>query len=297
MAKKITLGRDLSALLGGGQELLEASKDKEENGLKEIAIHRLSKGVYQPRTSMDEKSIAELAESIRSQGIVQPIIVRPKGKDYEIIAGERRFRAAKLAGLEKVPVIIRDVPDEKALALALIENIQRENLNPLEEARAIHRLTEEFSLTHQEVATLLGKNRATISNNVRLLSLHAKVQALLEQNQLEMGHARALLSLEKDKQYPFAQKIIQDHLTVRETEQLVRNASNLKSHNLAKQKLSLPQPMLEIQANLVQKLKRQVKIKPTRNGRGKLTIYYKNIEDLKRIEQLITNLEEENLVE
>ena len=203
------LGRGLDALL---------AKDEEAGGdnLKTVKLEELQPGKYQPRTRMDQASLEELARSLKSQGLMQPILARPLGKGrYEIIAGERRWRAAKIAGLREVPVIIREVPDSAALAMALIENIQRENLNPLEEANGIHRLINEFKMTHQEAAEAVGRSRAATSNLLRLLNLPQSVQALVYDGKIDMGHARALLALEGRRQEDVAKRVAEHGLSVR----------------------------------------------------------------------------------
>jgi ParB family chromosome partitioning protein len=233
---------------------------------------------------MSQESLEELADSIRSQGLVQPIVVRPiDGGHYEIIAGERRWRASKLAGLESVPVLIKDVSDRNAIAMALIENIQRENLNPMEEANALHRLREEFELTHQQTAEAVGKSRATISNLLRLRNLNDDVKKLLENCDLEMGHARTLLALEGESQSEAALQIVEKGLSVRETEQLIRRL--LKPSTADKQEV--PQPSLEeierIEQRIADKLGKGFSIKHRPNGKGKLVFDYSNVDELKRL--------------
>src|SRR6185369_10147951 len=220
MSRHKGLGRGLDALLGG------SGKREAEDELSQLAVASLRPGKYQPRTRMDEASLAELAESIRSRGVIQPIVVRPvDGGQYEILAGERRWRAARMAGLERVPAVVREVPDEAALGIGLIENIQREDLNPIEEANGLKRLIEEFKLTHDEVAKAIGRSRAGVTNLLRLLELAAAVQAMVQDGRIDMGHARALAALGKSKQVELAERIAQQGLSVRETERLVQAAA------------------------------------------------------------------------
>ena len=220
MSKNKGLGRGLDALLSG-----EIEESSSADQLKTMPVTALQPGKYQPRTFMDPASLESLAESIRAQGIMQPIVVRKVSQDrYEIIAGERRWRAAQLAGLTQVPVIIREIPDEAALAMALIENIQREDLNPIEEAHGLQKLMDEFAMTHEVIAKAVGRSRSAVSNTLRLLNLHAKVQDLLLSNQLDMGHARALLSLQGAEQVVLANEIVLNKLTVRDAESLAKRA-------------------------------------------------------------------------
>ena len=277
--KKRGLGRGLDALL--------ADVDHQEEGISDslqyFPLDVIQPGKYQPRVDMSEESLGELADSIRAQGLVQPIVVRPVGDGrYEIIAGERRWRASKLVGLDTIPALVRDVPDRNAIAMALIENIQREDLNPMEEANALHRLREEFSMTHQEAAAAVGRSRAAVSNLLRLRNLNEDVKRLVENCDLEMGHARALLPLEGRLQSDTANSIVERGLSVRETEQLVRRLLRP-----AKEK---PQPEDSLQAELdniekliKQKLDHHFLVKHTVSGKGKLVIDYASVDDLKRI--------------
>lgn len=280
VSKKRGLGRGLDALLG------DVSQDEGNlnDSLQHFPLDMIQPGKYQPRMDMSQESLEELADSIRSQGLVQPIVVRPiDGGHYEIIAGERRWRASKLAGLESVPVLIKDVSDRNAIAMALIENIQRENLNPMEEANALHRLREEFELTHQQTAEAVGKSRATISNLLRLRNLNDDVKKLLENCDLEMGHARTLLALEGESQSEAALQIVEKGLSVRETEQLIRRL--LKPSSADKQEV--PQPSLEeierIEQRIADKLGKGFSIKHRPNGKGKLVFDYSNVDELKRL--------------
>jgi ParB family chromosome partitioning protein len=260
------LGRGLDALL---------AKDEDAGGdaLKTVKLDDLQPGKYQPRTRMDQASLEELARSLKAQGVMQPILARPLGKGrYEIIAGERRWRAAKLAGLREVPVVIREVPDSAALAMALIENIQRENLNPLEEATGIHRLINEFKMTHQEAAEAVGRSRAATSNLLRLLNLPQSVQALLYDGKIDMGHARALLALEGRRQEDLAKRVAERGLSVRETEKLVQDILNPKPKKSSKVKTN--RDILRFEEELSEKFGTEVEIKPGKRGAGKLVISY-----------------------
>ncbi|HCC81489.1 MULTISPECIES: ParB/RepB/Spo0J family partition protein [unclassified Methylophaga] len=280
VSKKRGLGRGLDALLGD----VNQDENNLNDSLQHFPLDMIQPGKYQPRMDMSQESLEELADSIRSQGLVQPIVVRPiDGGHYEIIAGERRWRASKLAGLESVPVLIKDVSDRNAIAMALIENIQRENLNPMEEANALHRLREEFELTHQQTAEAVGKSRATISNLLRLRNLNDDVKKLLENCDLEMGHARTLLALEGESQSQAALQIVEKGLSVRETEQLIRRL--LKPSTADKQEV--PQPSLEeierIEQRIADKLGKGFSIKHRPNGKGKLVFDYSNVDELKRL--------------
>ena len=246
MTKQKGLGRGLDALLSGN-----GNADFAEESLQSLEIAKLQPGKYQPRTNMDQVALAELAESIKAQGVMQPILVRPVNADqYEIIAGERRWRAAQLAGLTEVPALIREVSDESALAMSLIENIQRENLNPLEEAMGIQRLINEFGMTHQTAGEALGNSRSTISNLLRLLNLSAPVQELMMQGKIDMGHGRALLSLAPGQQIKIANVIVQKQLSVRETEKIV----NQIEHPALKQVKKPDRDLLRLQEDVSERL-------------------------------------------
>jgi ParB family transcriptional regulator, chromosome partitioning protein len=275
MAKLKGLGRGLDALLSGNDA-------RSEDAFSELAVGMLKPGRYQPRTRMDPQSIAELADSIKAQGLIQPILVRPvEGGSYEIIAGERRWRAAQLAGLAQVPVVIRAVPDQAALAMALIENIQREDLNPLEEANGIFRLVEEFGLTHDDAARAVGRSRSAVSNLLRLLNLAKPVQALLMQGQLDMGHARALLAVSGPRQVELAQQVVSRGLSVRETEQLVGRAEI--SARKAPRKSRKDRDLQALEETLSETLGTVVSINPSRGGRGKLVLGYSSLDQLDEI--------------
>lgn len=275
MAKKKGLGRGLDALLGMGGDIDNERLDDE---LKTLPVEFLSRGRYQPRTEFDPAALQDLADSIRAQGVVQPIVVRPLGPDrYEIVAGERRWRAAQLAGLAEIPALVRDIPDETAVAVALIENIQREDLNPLEEATALKRLVEEFEMTHQEVADAVGRSRASVSNLLRLLELHPDVKRHVSQGELEMGHARALAGLPQNKQAEAAALVIKRELNVRETEALVKKLLE-NAPPPAPQKLD--PDIRRLQDDLSERLGAAVKIQHSGKGRGKLVIQYASLDEL-----------------
>ena len=278
MAKLKGLGRGLDALLSSDEE-------RAEDALAELAVGLLKPGRFQPRTRMDPQSIAELADSIKAQGLIQPLLVRPveNGK-YEIIAGERRWRASQLAGLTQVPVVIRVVPDKAALAMALVENIQREDLNPLEEAAGIQRLVDEFDMTHEVAAQAVGRSRSAVTNLLRLLNLSKAVQDLLMQGKIEMGHARALLAVSGSRQAELAHQIINRNLSVREAEQLVGQVETQSRKTLRKQ----PRKDRDLQAleeELSELLGTAVTVKTMRGGRGKLTIDYAGLDQLDNVLQ------------
>ena len=278
MAKLKGLGRGLDALLAGDDE----SQASQQGGLQTLAINQLQPGKYQPRTHMAQASLESLADSIREQGIMQPIIVREVGVNrYEIIAGERRWRASQLTGLSEVPVIVREIPDEAALAMALIENIQRENLNPIEEANGIKRLIDEFSMTHELAAKAVGRSRSAVTNLLRLQNLHAVVQELLMQSKLDMGHARALLMLEGAQQIAAANEIVQNQLSVRAAEQLVKKLSTSTKPKATA--AAVDRDVLRLQETLSENLGANVTIESSKNGAGTLKIRYANLDQLEAI--------------
>lgn len=281
MVKKRGLGKSLDALLAYKSSESQSTADAHDAGdekLTRLSVDLIQRGKYQPRREMDSQALEELANSIRTQGIIQPLIVRPLGDKFEIIAGERRWRAAQLAGLTDVPVIIRQIPDEAAIAMALIENIQRENLNPIEEAAALERLIQEFGMTHQQVAEAVGKSRTSVTNLLRLLALPDEVKNMLERGLLEMGHARTLITLPESAQLQAAELIISRGLSVRETETLVRQLQSPES-NAAKTKYQDPD-ILQQQENLARQLKLRVAIHCNAKGRGKLVIHYRSLAEL-----------------
>jgi ParB family chromosome partitioning protein len=270
------LGRGLDALLGGNTK----SREREEDALGQLAIAVLRPGKYQPRTRMDEASLAELADSIRSRGVIQPIIVRPvSDTQYEILAGERRWRAARIAGLEKVPVVIREVPDEAALGIGLIENIQREDLNPIEEANGLARLIGEFKLTHEEVAKAIGRSRAGVTNLLRMLVLAPTVQEMVQDGRIDMGHARALLALASGQQTAAATRIVNESLSVREAERLVQT---LLAATRPRADKPAPKPdadVARLEEELAERLGARVRIETRRKG-GRVVIDYTDLEQL-----------------
>jgi len=294
--KKPTLGRGLADLLGQARPVaapvpVTATDTALPSGerLQRLPVELLQRGRYQPRADLRTDTLEELAESIRRQGVIQPIVVRPIAstgteQHYEIIAGERRWRAAQMAGLRELPAIIRDIPDEAAVAVALIENIQREDLNPLEEARAFERLIGEFGLTHQQVAEAVGRSRAAVTNLLRLIDLAPEVGHMVERRELDMGHARALLGLENHrKQLELARLVVKNGLSVRETEALVRRL-NQPAGAAAKPdgaKGTSRDPNLErLESELAEKLGAQVAIQHARNGRGKVVVAYNSLDEL-----------------
>ncbi|KAB7624222.1 ParB/RepB/Spo0J family partition protein [Alkalilimnicola sp. S0819] len=273
-AKRRGLDRGLDELLGdAGYDGLD---DRGE--LKSLPVEFLVRGRYQPRTEFDPAALQELADSIKAQGVVQPIVVRPLSEDrYEIVAGERRWRAAQLAGLAEIPALVRDIPDEAAVAVALIENIQREDLNPLEEAAALHRLTDEFGMTHQRVADAVGRSRASVSNLLRLLELAPEVKRLVAERRLEMGHARALAALPQPEQARAALQVAERGLTVRATEALVRK---LLEGETAPRPKAVDPDLRRLQDELGERLGAAVKIQHNAKGRGKLVIEYTSLDEL-----------------
>lgn len=275
--KKRGLGRGLDALLGDVSSTVEANK----TNLQTLPIEFLQRGKYQPRKDMNPETLKELADSIKVQGIIQPIVVRLISADkYEIIAGERRWRASQIAALQEVPVVIKEIDDRAAMAIALIENIQREDLNALEESEALNRLIDEFEMTHQQAAEAVGKSRATVSNLLRLLDLQADVKTLLAKGLIEMGHARALLALDDKMQFEIANKVIKQGLTVRATEKLIKH---LGSEKQMPQKKPLDSDTLRLQEQLTEKTGAKVSIKHQANGKGSLTFSYTTLEELEGI--------------
>jgi ParB family chromosome partitioning protein len=272
--KQQRLGRGLDALLSA----YETPAQKDE--LRQIPIDQLQRGKYQPRTHMDPAALEELAASIKAQGVVQPIVARPlSAGNYEIIAGERRWRAAQLAGLETVPAVVRQIPDEAAIAIALIENIQRENLNPVEEANAFTRLIDEFHMTHQQVAEAVGRSRAAVTNLLRLLTLNGDVRELLENGKMDMGHARALLALEGKSQSQAAHQVVSKGLSVRETEQLVRRLlTRPEGHKSSGGRMDPDTRALA--QRLSEKLGTKVRFQHSAKGKGRLVIEYNTLDEL-----------------
>jgi ParB family chromosome partitioning protein len=288
--KKRGLGRGLDALLGAANPApaqAGATPSMGGNDMRDIPIDLIRRGKYQPRRDMDQEALQELADSIKVQGVMQPIVVRPIGADtFEIIAGERRWRATQLAGLDSIPAMVRDVPDEAAIAMALIENIQRENLNPIEEAVALQRLQLEFELTQQQVADAVGKSRTTVTNLLRLMSLRADVRTLLEHGDLEMGHARALLGLAGDDQSAAARTVVGKGFSVRQTEALVRKLLDAKNKQPVSAK-TLDPNIRQLQDELSEKLGTKVQIQHSNKGKGKLVLNYNSLDELDGILQHI----------
>ena len=282
-AKKRGLGKGLDALLGEGSNISSAAS-AENGSLKVLAIDLIKRGPFQPRRDFDQDSLDSLADSIKTQGLVQPILVRPvEGKNsYEIVAGERRWRAAQIAGLHDIPVIIKDVSDNEAMCLALVENIQRQDLNPLEEAGALERLINEFEMTHDAVAEAVGRSRPAVSNLLRLLELDDRVKNMVETGRLDMGHARALLSLSSPKQLEAASRIVKQGLSVRATENLVRQFLDNNQQNRPKKDSKDPN-IARLESDLSQRLAAKVSITHQSTGRGKLQIGYNSLDELEGI--------------
>ncbi|MGS2718351.1 ParB/RepB/Spo0J family partition protein [Eionea flava] len=295
--KRKGLGRGLGALLNAGTASMQdsaenattvqgaieqvQSSDLERNEqLRYVPVELIQRGKYQPRRDINQDALEELSASIKAQGVMQPIVIRPISSDkYEIIAGERRWRASQLAGLDKIPAVIRHVPDEAAIAMALIENIQREDLNPLEEAVALKRLQDEFELTHQQVAEAVGKSRTAVTNLLRLISLDEEVKKLLEHGDIEMGHARAMLSLENSKQRIVASEVVAKSLSVRQAEALVRRT--LEEINKPKEQTELHNPDLsKLEEGISEKVGVPVMLQHSAKGKGKLVLKYNNLDEL-----------------
>ncbi len=291
MAKKRGLGKGLEALLGAGAATLkedtpavsptQPDNDTGSAEFQHLPVDVIQRGRYQPRTHFDTDALQELADSIKAQGVVQPIVVRPLSDtpgQYELVAGERRWRAAQLAELHDIPAIVRDISDQEAMAVALIENIQRQELNPIEEAKALVRLVEEFGLTHQEAADAVGRSRVAVSNLLRLLTLETDVRHMVEDGQLEMGHARAILGLEGSKQLQAAREVASKGLSVRETEQLVRRLNQPEKDK--NEKPAIDPDTRRLQDELSEKLGAKVIFQTGNNGKGKMVIHYNSIDEL-----------------
>lgn len=279
VAKKKGLGRGLEALLGGSPDITTAVRSEGQPNV--LPLGKLQAGKYQPRTRMDEGSLQELAASIRAQGVMQPILVRPVSDEkYEIIAGERRFRAAHIAGLAEVPVLVKDVPDQAAAAMALIENIQREDLNPLEEAQGIQRLLDEFDFTHEQAAESVGRSRSAVSNLLRLLNLAHPVQTMLLAGDLDMGHARALLAVDSATQITLANQVVNKRMSVRETERLVTATTKAEPAVKARANHDGGRDTRRLEEELSDLLVAAVKIKLGRRGRGQLQIDFGDLDAL-----------------
>jgi ParB family transcriptional regulator, chromosome partitioning protein len=274
MNKPKGLGRGLDALLGGGDE-------PSREALMTLPVGRIRPGKYQPRTKMDQQALAELAASIRSQGLMQPLLVRPVDRDrYELIAGERRWRAAQMAGLEEVPALVREIPDDAALAMSLIENIQRENLNPMEEAAGVQRLVDEFKMTHEQAADSVGRSRSATTNLLRLLKLARPVQEMLMEGALEMGHARALLPLDAARQIEAGNRVAAKGLSVRETEALVQS---WLQGPVPRRKKRGDRDLERLEEETSARLGTTVEIRAGRKGTGKVVVHYSNLDHLDQL--------------
>ena len=266
------LGRGLDALLGGGTD------EPVREALLTLPVSRIRPGRYQPRTKMDQQALAELAASIRSQGLMQPLLVRPVERDrYELIAGERRWRAAQMAGLEEVPAVVREVPDEAALAMSLIENIQRENLNPMEEAAGIQRLVDEFRMTHEQAADAVGRSRSATTSLLRLLKLPRPLQEMVMEGALEMGHARALLALDGARQIELGKRVAAKGLSVRDTEALVQQLLRGPAN---KRRKTTDRDLARLEEEVSERLGTTVEIRAGKKGAGKLLLHYSNLDHL-----------------
>ncbi len=297
MVKRKGLGRGLDALLAGANhgndpvEVIRAATEVaadpkliEDGILKELPVEYMQRGKYQPRRDMGQEALEELSKSIKSQGVMQPIIVRPIGQkeghtQYEIVAGERRWRATQLAGLDKIPAVIRDVPDETAIAMALIENIQREDLNPMEESVALKRLQDEFELTQQQVADAVGKSRTAVTNLLRLLNLNDEIRTMLEHGDLEMGHARCLLTLEPDQQRSVARQVVAKGLSVRQAEALAR-AAQKSDKGKENTKPSVTSDLKNLEEGLGEHIGVPVMVQHSAKGKGKLVLKYNSLDEL-----------------
>lgn len=282
--KKRGLGRGLDALLGGNSASIipDQTATVAQSELQQLPLDIIQRGKYQPRRDIDPQSLEELAQSIKAQGVMQPIVVRPIGKGrYEIIAGERRWRASQQAGLDKIPALVRDIPDETAIALALIENIQREDLNPIEEAIALQRLQQEFELTQQQVADAVGKSRTAVTNLLRLISLPEDIKVMLAHGDLEMGHARALLGLPAERQAEGARFIVARGLSVRQAEALVRQWLNETTGKTTKTQTD--PDITRLEQKLAERLGSPVVIKHNKKGKGELVIRYNSVDELQGV--------------
>jgi ParB family chromosome partitioning protein len=281
--KKKRLGRGLGSLIGNMQEVTEASPEEIANGLSELPIDKIQRGEYQPRKNFDEEALQELANSIAAQGVVQPIVVRMEGSHYELIAGERRWRASQLAGLDTIPAVIKQIDTQSAAAISLIENIQREDLNPLEEANALQRLINDFELTHMQVAEAVGRSRVAVSNLLRLLELAEPVKEMVNKSLLSMGHARALLAVSEHEQPELARVVVSRGLSVRETEALIKK--HLSPHHKPAVKPAVDPDVQRLEQQISESLCADVKIKSGKDGAGQLVIRYHNHDELDGILQ------------
>ncbi len=285
MSKKRGLGKGLDALLGDAHSVSSVTEvdESDQQDLDRLPIDRIQRGRYQPRRHFDPDALQELADSITAHGMVQPVVVRSAGDGYELIAGERRWRAAQIAGLHELPAVVRDLDEQTAAAVSLIENIQREDLNPLEEARAIARLVEEFGLTHQQVAAQVGRSRAAVSNLLRLQELDEAVKERVEVGSLEMGHARALLGLQGERQRAIAKQVAESGLTVRATEELVRRELEGAPTSTPQRSERKDPDTRRLEQELSEKLGAAVTLRAGKNGSGKLQIAYNSLDELEGI--------------
>ncbi|MFT5811376.1 MAG: ParB family chromosome partitioning protein [Rubritalea sp.] len=281
--KKKRLGRGLGSLIGNFEQVTQVSEEDKATGISELGVDQIQRGNYQPRQHFDEQALQELADSISAQGVIQPIVVRPQGSHYELIAGERRWRAAQIAGLQTIPVVIRDLDSKSAAAIALIENIQREDLNPLEESQALMRLIEEFDLTHQQVADSVGRSRAAVSNLLRLLDLADPVKDQVNRGLLDMGHARALLALIRHDQIEVAVIVVNRGLSVRETEALVKKTLNGQDQKSVEGTQVKDPDIVRLEARISEKLGAGVQVKPRKKGAGDLIISFHSNDELEGI--------------
>lgn len=284
MVKRKGLGRGLDALLGVEESSSTSDAGQDNEHLKELPVEFMRRGKYQPRRDMHPEALEELADSIRAQGVMQPIVVRSLGEDsYEIIAGERRWRASQLAGLETIPALIRNVSDESAMAMALIENIQREDLNAMEEAQALIRLQEEFGLTQQQIAQAVGKSRSSVANYLRLTTLTEEVQKLLEHGDLEMGHAKVLLGLEGDRQVEAARQAVARGMSVRQVEDLVKRMQHEQNQPEKTNEKKVDPDIRRLEERLEGQLSVPVRIEHSAKGKGRLVLKYNSLDELEGI--------------
>jgi ParB family chromosome partitioning protein len=279
MARKPGLGRGLDALLSSAQKG-GASGEADAKELRHVPVEKIQRGKYQPRIHIRPEALQELADSIKAQGLVQPVVLRPVGDGYELIAGERRWRAAQLAGMHEIPAVVRDIPDQAAAAMSLIENIQREDLNAMEEANALQRLINEFGLTHQQTAESVGRSRTAVSNLLRLLELTDEVKDMVDQGELEMGHARALLALTGKEQIEIARKVAKRGMSVRETERLVKKLLEATSGDKKAVSREKNPDVVRLESSLSETLGAPVNIQYNNKGKGKLVIEYNSLDEL-----------------
>lgn len=283
MAKRKGLGRGLNELLttkaATDQQDQDIETGKDSSSLKQVPVDQIQRGEYQPRMHFEQEALQELADSIKAQGVIQPVVVRRSGSHYELIAGERRWRATQLAGLQAIPAVVRDIPDQTVAAMSLIENIQREDLSPLEEANALQRLINEFGLTHQQAADTVGRSRAAVSNLLRLIELEPEVKALVDERQLEMGHARALLGLSGGQQLAAAKHVAGKGMSVRETERYVKQLTTAKDID-SKPKQSKPSEVRQLESDIGDRLGAKVSIEYNDKGKGKVVINYNSLDEL-----------------